>query len=91
MSTKKTYLNALTYAAITAFIGLFLFFGSIHSGGSAFYVSMYFMPSLYLLYLSIIPLNSMLFSLFLVLALHYILWLLIVISINEIVERKKGR
>jgi len=91
MLTKKTYTNALTYAAITAFIGLFLFFGSIHSGGSAFYISMYFIPSLYLLYLGIIPFNNMLFSLLLISVLHYILWLLIVLSINKIIERKKDR
>jgi hypothetical protein len=61
-----------------------LFFGSIHGGGTSFYLGMVFLPPLYLLYAELIPINNLLVIIGVVLLIQYLFWLLVIFSFKKV-------
>ncbi len=78
---------ALKWSIPTAIIGTMMFVGSIHSGGGVFYISMFFMPPLYLLYIGLWPADNLFVSFVPLLFLHYIMWFLIMLVWKSIYRK----
>ena len=84
MLTKNTPINALIITLITGVIGLTLFFGSVHGGGTPFYLGMVFLPPLYLLYADLVPFNNLLVIITIALFIQYIFWMVILYGIKKV-------
>jgi hypothetical protein len=84
MITPAELVRTAIVTGVTALVGLFLFLGSIHGGGAPFFAGMVVMPPLFLLYKGWLSLDSFALSLAVVLALHYVLWLLLVVAYSRI-------
>lgn len=84
MNHKDLMLSAIILSVSTSFVGLILFLGSMHSGGTSFYVGMFLMPPLYLFNTSLALFGNFTLDIMLVLFLQYILCLLLVYLFNKL-------
>jgi len=75
MSTSKLTI-ALTL--ITGIIGVVMFFGFAHAGGTPFYTGMVFMPALYLVYKDVIDINNLFILIGICLLIHFAMWCIII-------------
>jgi len=90
---KTSILQTLAISSVTGLIGLALFYGSVHAGGTSFYAGMFFMPFLYLDYKGLIPIDSIFITVILGLVANFILWLVIIMLTKKIfcvTERNKS-
>ncbi len=84
-------LRALILFVPTSLTGLVLFYGSVHSGGTPFFIGMFFMPPLYLDYIGMVLLDNFVLDIFLGLSLQYILCLLLVYVANKLQNDNRVR
>ena len=83
MFTKQTLKTALIITLLTGVVGLALFFGSVHSGGTPFYLGMVFLPPLYLLYADLIPINNLFVIAAIALVIQYYFWVIIIFAFKK--------
>ena len=81
---KRTILLSLVISCVTGALGMFLFYGSVHSGGLTLFLGIVFMPFLYFDYKGIILIESIMMVIFIGFVVNFILWLAILMSIKKV-------